>query len=122
MNGGKGHDSVIFDKSLNESTSAYDLGVSKGLEVVEKRGAGTLTLTGHGDTDWTITEGGLAGHAMAMSGDLNLVNAGTFVAFTNTSDRTHEGKITGVGHLTQKGSGITTLAGDNEYSGGTLVE
>src|SRR5690606_19427166 len=62
-----------------------------------------------------IGDGGTSG---AIAGDV-LNNAA--LAFNRSDDVEYAGNIIGSGALQQLGSGITTLSGNNNYSGGTII-
>ncbi len=90
-----------------------------------KNGAGTLTLTGTGNTYTGLTvvnAGGLqignGGAASALAG--LVVNNGA-LSFNSSSDLVQTTDISGTGALTKAGTGKLTLGGSNSYAGATSV-
>ncbi|MEA1952128.1 MAG: autotransporter-associated beta strand repeat-containing protein, partial [Planctomycetota bacterium] len=85
-----------------------------------KSGAGRLTLSGSnthsGGT--TVSAGTLAGNSASLQG--NIANNAA-VEFTQSSDGTYAGNMSGNGALTKTGAGRLTLSGSNIHSGGTTV-
>ncbi|MDR1727802.1 MAG: autotransporter-associated beta strand repeat-containing protein, partial [Acidobacteriota bacterium] len=93
---------------------------------VLKTGAGVLTLAGENDytggtavNDGTlqIGDGGTAG---SVKGDID-ISAAARVVFNRSDDAVYGGVVTGGGSLEKKGAGVLTLAGENDYAGGTAV-
>lgn len=90
--------------------------------------AGTTTLTGSlrnlGTGGLSIGSGAVLqlgdGGAAGTINNLNVNSAGT-LAFKRSDDVTYSGILSGVGGLTQAGTGKLTLAGANTYSGTTTV-
>jgi autotransporter-associated beta strand protein/T5SS/PEP-CTERM-associated repeat protein len=85
-----------------------------------KVGSGTATLTGansySGGT--TISAGRLVGTTTSLQ--RNIVNNAD-VAFSQSTNGTYSGVMSGNGSLTKLGSGTVTLTGSNSYSGGTTI-
>ncbi len=137
---------LIFD----QAASGTFAGNISGTGTLEKRGAGTLTLTGaNSHSGDTMVEGGelKAGASGALSANGSYtVNAGTLnlngfnrtitglsgsggdvqlgsatLTVSQTADGTYSGVIAGTGALTKAGAGKLTLAGNNTYTGGTTV-
>ena len=89
-----------------------------------KTGSGALTLTA--DNTYTgittISQGtlqiGNGGTTGAIVGDI--VNE-TTLAFNRSDDLTYAGSISGNGSVIQSGTGVLTLSGNNNYTGGTFV-
>ncbi|MBU6275562.1 MAG: autotransporter-associated beta strand repeat-containing protein [Planctomycetes bacterium] len=116
VNGG----ALVFDRSDGSTYS----GAVSGAGTVEKRGAGTLTLTGSnsftGGT--TITAGALqvgdGGTSGSLSGDVVvdgalIFNRGDVASFT--------GAVSGTGALSMAGSGTLVYTGDATHTGGTTI-
>lgn len=107
---------VAFSQSTN---GTYASAIS-GSGSVTKSGSGTLTLSGansyNGGT--TVSAGALAGNTSSLQGDI-LNNAA--VVFSQTSDGTYSGTISGTGALVKSDSGSITMSGGNSYAGGTTI-
>lgn len=110
---------------FNRSDDLTYAGVVSGSGTLEKKGAGTLTLTGAnvytGGT--TVTAGTLQIGSGGQTGWLlgAIANSGT-VAFDRSDDVVAAGAITGTGALVQRGTGKLTLVGSNSAGAGTTVE
>ena len=99
-------------------------GVISGLGGLTKAGEGTLIFTA--DNAYTggtaITAGtlelGNGGTSSYIAGDV--VNNGRLV-FNSSDAVLFEGAISGSGSMVQRGTGTTTLAVDNTYTGGTAI-
>ena len=110
--------------AFNRSDAAVFDGVVSGSGSVDQRGTGTTTLTGAnsytGGT--TITAGtlelGKGGMTGAITGDV--ANSGT-LAFNRSDASIFNGVISGTGSVEQRGTGTTTLAATNTYTGGTAI-
>ncbi|AWY00366.1 hypothetical protein A8139_10410 [Marinomonas primoryensis] len=92
-----------------------------GAGAIEKAGAGTLTLSNSSNSyggGTTVSAGTLSGTASSLVG--NITNNST-VEFSQSSDGTYSGIISGNGSLTKSGSGAVTLTGANTYTGATTV-
>ncbi|TAJ87610.1 autotransporter-associated beta strand repeat-containing protein [Reyranella sp.] len=107
---------VVFDQDTN-GTYAGTLSGTGGLT---KTGFGNVTLTGAnsygGGT--TVSGGRLTGNTTSLQG--NIVNNAA-VVFSQSTDGTYAGILSGTGGLTKSGAGNLTLTGANSYSGGTTV-
>jgi autotransporter-associated beta strand protein len=97
-----------------------------GTGILEKAGAGTLTVTGtHTHTGGTLISGGsLVGTPANLGG--TIVNNGSLI-FGGGADGTFTGLLGGIGSLTKAGTGTLTLTGAHLFNGlasvseGTLV-
>ncbi|MGB9098038.1 autotransporter-associated beta strand repeat-containing protein [Erwinia sp.] len=116
-NGGGTVDTNGFDVSLlNSVTGAGDL---------TKAGSGVLTLT---------KDSAFQGITAINAGTLQLGDGGTggnvsgdienraILAFNRSDEMAVNGDISGSGQVWQRGSGVTTLNGNNSWSGITLVQ
>ncbi len=72
-----------------------------------------LNLNGFNQTIATITGGGTTGGGVTLGGGILTVGDATSFIFT--------GDISGGGGLTKQGSGVMTLAGNNAYTGPTMI-
>jgi outer membrane autotransporter protein len=94
--------------------------VIAGSDGLVKSDLGTLVLTGantySGGT--TITAGTLQGDTTSLQG--NITDNATLV-FNQNTDGTFAGSVSGSGSVTKVGSGVLTLTGTNNYSGGTTI-
>lgn len=110
--------SLVF----NRSDSAIFGGTIDGGGSFTKFGAGTLTLTGANDYagGTTIAAGTLQVGDGATSGSLtgDIVDNGALV-FSRTDAVTFAGAVSGIGSLSQMGTGTLTLGGINSHTGGT---
>jgi uncharacterized protein with beta-barrel porin domain len=90
----------------------------------EKTGQSTWTLTGSGNQNWTVTNGGLIVNTTSLTGNVSFtpVSGGTAgVIFDQASNGTYAGTLTGNGSLTKQGTGTLMLSGAQDYSGGTTI-
>jgi autotransporter-associated beta strand protein/T5SS/PEP-CTERM-associated repeat protein len=106
--------------TINNPTNGTYAGVMTGAGSLTKLGAGSVTLTGantfSGGT--TVSAGSLIGDTTSLQG--NITN-NTTLTFSQTTDGTYAGNISGTGILTKLGSGAVTLTGTSDYTGGTTV-
>ena len=107
---------LIFDQS-NTGTFAGNI---SGSGSVQSRGQGNLTLSGvntyRGGT--TISAGTLIGNTQSLTG--NIVDNATLI-FDQSTTGTFAGNISGVGSVQSRGQASLTLAGVNNYTGGTTI-
>ncbi|MDR0588291.1 MAG: autotransporter-associated beta strand repeat-containing protein [Burkholderiales bacterium] len=105
-------DAVTFDQIISGSGS------------LTKDGNNTLTLTGEntytGQT--TVSAGTLRIGNNGTTGSIvgDIVNNGA-VAFCRSDDLSYTGVVSGSGGFTQSGDGTLTIAGENTYTGDTIV-
>jgi fibronectin-binding autotransporter adhesin len=115
-----GSTDATFDVSAIGAAGQY-----RNLDVFQKAGASTWTLTGAGTatTDWDLQQGALRIGDGGASGSIigNVSNAGV-LAFNRSDALTYGGVISGTGSVRQIGTGTTTLTGINTYSGGTAID
>ncbi len=113
---------LVFNRS--DAGGVYS-GIISGTGAVIQSGSGLTTLTGNN----TYT-----GSTTISSGTLQIGNGGTIGSIVTTAiadngalvyDRsdaiTFSGTISGVGSLTQAGTGLLTLTGTNTYTGNTTI-
>lgn len=107
---------------LGSSTSFG--GVIAGSGALVKTGAGTMTLTGSSTYSGGTTIGagalqlGDGGSAGSIVGDVT--NNGSLI-FNRGDISTFAGTVSGVGSVTQQGTGTTVLTSNSSYSGGTTI-
>jgi autotransporter-associated beta strand protein len=110
--------------AFNRSDSVTFAGSISGAGSVNQTGTGTTILTGNntyiGGT--TISAGtlqlGNGGTTGSITGDV-LDNG--VLAFNRSDSVTFGGVISGIGSVTQKGTGTTILTGNSTYAGGTTI-
>jgi autotransporter-associated beta strand protein len=106
--------------TIDQVTTGVFNGSITGTGNLVKNGGGNLTLNGtntySGGT--TIASGRLIGTTDALQGDI--LNHGV-VMFTQTTDGTYAGNLSGSGIIEVLGTGALTLAGNNSYTGATEI-
>ena len=111
---------LVFNRSDNSTFG----GIIGGVGSLTKAGAGILTLTGSNNYSGitTLSAGTLQVGNGGTSGSLtgNITNNAVLV-FNRSDNSVFGGTIGGGGSLTQAGTGILTLTGNNSYSGGTTL-
>lgn len=108
---------------INQTSSGEIDTVISGLGSLVKEGASALTLQGlntySGGT--TILEGSIVGDTSSIQGNIN-ASANTAVIFDLGDEETYAGIITGAGSLQKIGTGNLILTGNNNFTGGTLID
>ena len=103
-----------------QDTSGTYAGAISGTGSLSKSGSGSVTLSGantySGGT--SVAAGTLAGTTTSLQGDI--VNDAT-VKFSQASDGSYAGVISGTGSVEIAGAGTVTLTAANTFSGGTTV-
>ena len=117
--------SVVLNAGLTtgDATNTSYAGIISGVGGLIKQGTGTFTLTGantySGGT--TVNAGTLEGNSTSIQGSA-LINAGGTLLFTQPSNGTYAGALTGAGAVTKAGAGVLTLSGTNSgFTGTTYV-
>jgi fibronectin-binding autotransporter adhesin len=115
---------VDLDTYTLTVTGAQDVtmsGAISGTGGIVMSGSGNLTLGGansyNGGT--LVSAGTLIGTTTSLQG--GITNA-SFVEFSQSTDGTYGGIITGAGAVVKSGAGNVTFSGANDYEGGTLVD
>ncbi|SBS30740.1 Cadherin domain protein [Marinomonas spartinae] len=112
---------VFNGGSITNANNVTISGDISGSGSIEKAGAGTLLLSGAGNS-WsgaaTVSAGTLSGTTTSLTGDI--VNNAA-VVFNQNSSGTYSKIISGTGTFTKSGSGAVTLTGENTYTGNTIV-
>lgn len=145
-------DTLKLGGATNSSFDVSQIGAKgsaaqyQGFGLFEKTGTSTWTLTGTTSavTPWTLTggvlqissdsnlgdaSGGLTFNGGTLENTANLTMArgvtmvanGTLLTDGSTT-LTMNGTISGAGALTKNGAGTLVLAGDNTYTGGTIID
>jgi fibronectin-binding autotransporter adhesin len=120
---------LIYNSSANQTLS----GIMSGSGTLTQNGPGTLTLSGLNLFNSQITIASGSALAIGASGDLGnnvtfntggysgaMTDNGAFIC-NNSNLQTISSGISGTGTLTQTGSAILTLTGQNSYSGTTMI-
>lgn len=94
----------------------------RGFDTFEKTGASTWTLTGTGNQDWDVKQGGLAGSTDSLGGNVRFASgANGVLTFEQATSGTYAGVISGDGALVKRGRADLILTGNNTFTGGTTV-
>ncbi|MGE8658230.1 MAG: autotransporter domain-containing protein [Achromobacter sp.] len=94
----------------------------RGFDTFEKTGASTWTLTGSGNQDWDVKQGGLTGTSESIAGNVRFASgANGTLTFDQGASGTYGGTISGDGALVKKGRADLVLTGTNTFTGGTTV-
>jgi autotransporter-associated beta strand protein len=112
--------SLIFNRSNNLTHNATIVGSG----TLVKLGSGTLSLTGYAGTGSVrITSGALSIGDGGTEGIVqsNIVNNASLI-FNRSNNDDYTRTISGNGSVTKLGSGTTTIAGLNTYTGATNIE
>jgi len=105
---------------LNQSFDGLQSGVISGAGSVSLEGPGTVIFTGantYTGGTW-VNDGTLLGTTAGLQGNIN--NNGSVAFFQNTPG-VFSGTISGNGSVSLLGTGAITFAGQNTYSGDTLI-
>jgi autotransporter-associated beta strand protein len=114
---------IATNTSLTIGTSSGNTtfaGVISGGGTLVKAGASTQTLSGANTySGGTLVSGGLlSGNTTSLQGSITNNAA---VAFSQSTNGTYSGVMSGSGSLTKNGTGILTLSSSNSFSGGTTI-
>lgn len=115
---------TLTGASTETNTLAAKVSDNGGVTTVTKNGAGSWVVTGANNYSGvtTISAGTLqvgAGDSGAI-GSGNVVDNGT-LRFNRTGSLTVSGAVSGSGRVINDGAGTVTLAGNNNYTGGTTI-
>jgi len=125
LNGTGARTLTLAGSDTSGDTFAPVLGENGGATALTKNGAGTWILTGNNTYSGltTINNGVLqigAGGTTGSLGSGNVLN-NRGLDFNRTDAFTFGGNISGTGSVTNDGTGALILTGNNNYSGGTVV-
>jgi fibronectin-binding autotransporter adhesin len=118
--------SLVFNRNGSENDGRTIAATISGTGTLTQAGTGAIWLTGTNSyTGATIiSSGSLSLGRATTTGDLgassHVVNNGT-LTFDRTNDMTVTQAISGTGGLSKLGAAVTTLTGDNTYTGTTSV-
>jgi fibronectin-binding autotransporter adhesin len=123
--------SVVLNAGLTtgDATNTAYAGVISGAGSLTKQGTGIFTLTGantySGGT--TVNDGTLEGNSTSLQGNIAVAAPATLL-FTQPTNGTFAGDVSGAGAMTKAGAGTLTLTGNNSgltgatnLNGGTLA-
>ncbi|MEO7066879.1 MAG: autotransporter-associated beta strand repeat-containing protein, partial [Rhodanobacter sp.] len=114
--------SIIDNAALvfNQNSAGTFAGVISGSGSLTQNGNGVLTLSSansySGGT--IINAGTLQGDSSSLPGN---ITDNAALVFAQNSAGTFAGVVSGIGSLSQSGSGVLTLTGANSYTGGTTI-
>jgi len=105
---------------FSQNTNGTYSGVMSGTGSLVKSGTGTVTLSGANNyTGGTTVSGGtLIGSTTSLKGAITN-NATT--EFSQSTNGTYSGVMSGTGELVKSGTGVVTLSGANTYTGATTI-
>ncbi|MDI9335287.1 MAG: autotransporter-associated beta strand repeat-containing protein, partial [Cytophagales bacterium] len=113
---------LIFNTTSNQTVGAAISGTGSLIQA----GSGVTTLTenntyaGATNISGGALQIGAGGAAGSIASTSSITNNGTLI-FNTSSNQAVGLVISGTGNLTQAGSGVTTLTGDNTYTGATTI-
>jgi autotransporter-associated beta strand protein len=106
--------------SFNQTFNGTFAGIMSGSGILQKFGAGTLTLTGantySGGTN--VLAGTLIGNTTSLQGN---INNNASVVFDQAAAGTYTGVISGTGNFTKTNVGTLNLTNANIYTGSTSI-
>lgn len=112
---------VVFDTSMENSFAGNISGLNGIFGSVIKQGAGSLTLNGVSEIDWTINSGNITTAAERFVGDANIATGATFT-FDQVADAAYEGVLAGTGRVIKSGSGTLNYNGNSSaFTGNTVI-
>lgn len=112
---------VVRFRQDSDATYAGNVVTSSGHGIMEKSGAGTLTLTGISTLAWLIEDGALVSTAQNFSGNISAATAGATFRLNQASNGTYAGVLGGVGIFDKTGAAALTLTRTSVFSGTTRV-
>lgn len=113
---------VVFDQTGDARYDGNIVGMNGNKGRMVKQGAGTLSLAGRSQLDWSIQDGSLSSAAERFSGNVDIA-AGASLAFEQTRNATYAGELSGAGRFVKRGEGELLLQQDSAgFNGLTEVE
>lgn len=109
---------VVFDQTTDASFAGDIVGLDGTSGVMDKRGTGSLTLTGVSSLDWAIEAGNLTSAAERFGGRAQIVT-GASLTFDQTANAFYGGSLLGNGKFIKAGSGMLLYDGDSSDFAGT---
>ncbi|KAB2685788.1 autotransporter domain-containing protein [Brucella pseudogrignonensis] len=112
---------VIFDQE-SDASFAGDVGrLGRVSGSAIKRGAGSLTLAGASELDWTVKTGNLTTAAERFGGNVEIASNAS-LTFDQLVDAVYGGTLTGTGQVIKEGSGALIYNGtSSSFLGSTSV-
>ncbi len=113
---------VVFDQTGDARYDGDIVGMNGNKGRMVKQGAGTLSLAGTSQLDWSIQDGRLASAAERFSGNADIA-AGASLAFEQARNAAYAGELSGAGRFVKRGKGTLLLQQDSAgFNGLTEVE
>jgi fibronectin-binding autotransporter adhesin len=128
LRSGNANQQIANGIRVNSGTAVIDTngnnvnltGTIAGAGTLNKVGVGNLTWAGVNNGNALIDSGVLTTSTQSQLGNIQITN-GSAVVFTQNTNGTYTGNVTGDGSFTKDGSGTVTMTGNSVYSGGTNV-
>ncbi|MFO0939578.1 MAG: autotransporter-associated beta strand repeat-containing protein [Pirellulales bacterium] len=128
LRSGNANQQIANGIAVNTGTAIIDTngnnvnltGTITGAGTLNKIGAGELTWVGINNGNALINSGVLITSTQSQVGNIQITN-GSGVIFSQNTNGTYTGNVTGNGSYTKTGSGTVTMTGTSVYTGGTSV-